>query len=30
MAITKNVKKKSLAITRAQQIEIQNYKRKKK
>ena len=28
--ITKNVKKKSLAITRAQQIEIQNYKRKKK
>ena len=28
--ITKNVKKKSLALTRAQQIEIQNYKRKKK
>ena len=26
--ITKNVKKKSLAITRAQQIEINNYKRK--
>jgi bifunctional UDP-N-acetylglucosamine pyrophosphorylase/glucosamine-1-phosphate N-acetyltransferase len=28
--ITKNVKKKSLAITRASQIEIKNYKRKKK
>ena len=28
--ITKNVKTKSLAITRAQQIEIKNYKRKKK
>ena len=28
--ITKNVKKKSLALTRAQQIEIENYKRKKK
>ena len=28
--ITKNVKKKSLAITRAPQIEIKNYKRKKK
>ena len=28
--ITKNVKKKSLALTRAQQIEIKNYKRKKK
>ena len=27
--ITKNVKKKSLALTRAQQIEIKNYKRKK-
>ena len=26
--ITKNVRKKSLAITRAQQIEINNYKRK--
>jgi UDP-N-acetylglucosamine diphosphorylase/glucosamine-1-phosphate N-acetyltransferase len=28
--ITKNVKKKSLALTRALQAEIQNYKRKKK
>ena len=28
--ITKNVKKKSLALTRAQQVEINNYKRKKK
>ena len=28
--ITKNVKKKSLAITRSPQIEIRNYKRKKK
>ena len=28
--ITKNVKKKSLAITRPPQIEIKNYKRKKK
>ena len=28
--ITKNVKKKSLALTRAKQIEINNYKRKKK
>ena len=28
--ITKNVKKKSLAITRATQLEIKNYKRKKK
>jgi UDP-N-acetylglucosamine diphosphorylase/glucosamine-1-phosphate N-acetyltransferase len=28
--ITKNVKKKSLALTRATQVEIQNYKRKKK
>ena len=28
--ITKNVKKKSLALTRAQQIEIKNYIRKKK
>ncbi len=28
--ITKNVKKKSLAITRTSQIEIKNYKRKKK
>ena len=28
--ITKNVKKKSLALTRSQQIEIKNYKRKKK
>ena len=28
--ITKNVKKKSLAITRSSQIEIRNYKRKKK
>ena len=27
--ITKNVKKKSLAITRASQVEIKNYKRKK-
>ena len=27
--ITKNVKKKSLALTRSQQIEIKNYKRKK-
>ena len=28
--ITKKVKKKSLALTRAKQIEIKNYKRKKK
>ena len=28
--ITKNVKKKTLAITRAPQLEIKNYKRKKK
>jgi bifunctional UDP-N-acetylglucosamine pyrophosphorylase/glucosamine-1-phosphate N-acetyltransferase len=28
--ITKNVKKKSLAITRPPQLEIKNYKRKKK
>ena len=28
--ITKNVKKKSLAITRSSQVEIRNYKRKKK
>ena len=28
--ITKNVKKKSLAITRAPQLEIKNYKRKKR
>ena len=28
--ITKNVKKKSLALTRPLQIEIQNYKKKKK
>ena len=28
--ITKNVKKKSLALTRAKQVEINNYKRKKK
>ena len=28
--ITKNVKKKSLALTRSVQVEIQNYKRKKK
>ena len=28
--ITKNVKKKSLALTRAQQVEIKNYKKKKK
>ena len=28
--ITKNVKKKSLALTRATQIEVKNYKRKKK
>ena len=28
--ITKNVKKKSLAITRAQQLEVKDYKRKKK
>jgi len=28
--ITKNVKKKSLALTRASQIEIKNYKRKQK
>ena len=28
--ITKNVKKKTLAITRASQVEIKNYKRKKK
>ena len=26
---TKNVKKKSLALTRSSQVEIQNYKRKK-
>ena len=29
-AITKNVKKKTLALTRSTQIEIKNYKRKKK
>jgi bifunctional UDP-N-acetylglucosamine pyrophosphorylase/glucosamine-1-phosphate N-acetyltransferase len=28
--ITKNVAKKSLALTRANQIEIKNYKRKKR
>ena len=28
--ITKNVKKKSLALTRSSQVEIKNYKRKKK
>ena len=28
--VTKNVKRKSLALTRASQIEIQNYKKKKK
>jgi bifunctional UDP-N-acetylglucosamine pyrophosphorylase/glucosamine-1-phosphate N-acetyltransferase len=28
--ITKNVKKKSLALTRSSQIEVQNYKKKKK
>ena len=28
--ITKNVKKKSLALARSQQIEVKNYKRKKK
>ena len=28
--ITKNVKKKSLALTRTPQVEIKNYKRKKK
>ena len=28
--ITKNVKKKSLALTRSAQIEVKNYKRKKK
>ena len=28
--ITKNVKKKTLALTRAKQVEIKNYKRKKK
>ena len=28
--ITKNVKKNSLAMTRAAQIDIKNYKRKKK
>jgi bifunctional UDP-N-acetylglucosamine pyrophosphorylase/glucosamine-1-phosphate N-acetyltransferase len=28
--ITKNVVKKSLALTRANQIEIKNYKRKKR
>ena len=28
--ITKNVKKKSLALTRSKQIEVKNYKRKKK
>ena len=27
--ITKNVKKKSLALTRSEQVEIKNYKRKK-
>jgi len=27
--ITKNVKKKSLALTRSQQVEVKNYKRKK-
>jgi len=26
--ITKNVKKKSLALTRSEQIEVKNYKRK--
>ena len=28
--ITKNVKKKSLALTRSPQLEVKNYKRKKK
>ena len=28
--ITKNVKKKSLAISRAHQVEIKNYKKRKK
>ncbi len=28
--ITKNVRKKSLALTRSQQLEVKNYKRKKK
>ena len=28
--ITKNVKKKSLALTRSNQVEIKNYKRKNK
>ena len=28
--ITKNVKKKTLALTRAPQLEVKNYKRKKK
>ena len=28
--ITKNVKKKTLALTRAPQVEIKNYKKKKK
>jgi bifunctional UDP-N-acetylglucosamine pyrophosphorylase/glucosamine-1-phosphate N-acetyltransferase len=28
--ITKNIKRKSLALTRSQQIEVKNYKRKKK
>jgi bifunctional UDP-N-acetylglucosamine pyrophosphorylase/glucosamine-1-phosphate N-acetyltransferase len=28
--ITKNVKKKTLALTRVPQLEIKNYKRKKK
>ena len=30
LLITKNVKKKSLALTRSLQTEIENYKRKKK
>ena len=30
LVITKNVKKKTLALTRASQIEIKNYRRKKK
>ena len=28
--ITKNIKKRSLALTRTEQIEVKNYKRKKK
>ena len=28
--ITKNVKKKSLALTRSPQLEVKNYKRKRK